>query len=131
MYDPVNKKIPLLMKEETAGKYIKEFVGLKAKMYSFLLYCLILNMYSVKKTGKGIPKKTLKKKVNHKDYRKALFEPDWTHYVEFNTIRSKNHELANYHQKKKGLNSYDDKSYLLSGGISQLRHNHYRIKSLV
>jgi len=131
MYDPVNKKIPLLMKEETAGKYIKEFVGLKAKMYSFLLYCLILNMYSVKKTGKGIPKKALKKQVNHKDYRKALFEPDWTHYVEFNTIRSKNHELANYHQKKKGLNSYDDKSYLLSGGISQLRHNHYRIKSLV
>ena len=138
MFDNTNKKVPLLFKEESAGYYIIEFAGLKAKMYSFLMRGKLdkrtneikLDGTTPKKTGKGIPKKTLKNSVSHDDYMRAIFDPDWVHYVESNSIRSSKHEIGNYHQRKKGLNSYDDKSYLLSGGISQLRHNHYRIKVL-
>ena len=36
-YDNYNKLVPGKMKDETAGDPIKEFVGLKPKMYSFLV----------------------------------------------------------------------------------------------
>ena len=37
LYDESNKAVPGLLKDETAGKPIHQFVGLKAKMYSILL----------------------------------------------------------------------------------------------
>ena len=59
-------------KDETCGKPIKEFVGLRSKMYSVLL-----DNNSEKKTAKGI-KNVKEKNLHHEDYKRVLFEGQYT-----------------------------------------------------
>ena len=63
-----NKKVLGKMKDETNGILIKEFVGLRPKMYS-----LVEENNSEKKTPKGISRARTRK-MRHNDYKRALFE---------------------------------------------------------
>lgn len=119
-----NKKIIGKFKDETDGVPIVEFCGLRSKMYSILL-----ETGKEKKTGKGIKKSALKKKVSHADYKRCLFgsKKDQRQLVSFNNMRSVNHEIFSYNFTKLGLSCSNDKQYLLEDGITSLSYGHYRI----
>ena len=66
LFSIVNKKVIGKFKDELNGRYIFEFVGLKAKMYS------IKSEDGEKKTAKGVSKSYVKKKLSHKHYLDTL-----------------------------------------------------------
>ena len=57
-YDASNKKVIGKFKDELKGEIITEFIGLKPKMYSYIVDD------SEFKKAKGVPKKTLKRALN-------------------------------------------------------------------
>ena len=121
LYSDRNRKVLGKFKDEAAGIPIVEFVGLKSKMYSVLLA-----NDTVKSTAKGIMKSV---HLSHEQYKRALFDTKDTHTVSYDTIRSRKHVLCPEHVTKQGLSGFDDKSYMLPDGISQLRHGHYSLSS--
>ena len=69
----VNKIMLGMFKDEAEGKVIDEFVGLRAKMYSFK----ILNNEKIKnlrtKKCKGVKKLVVEKSIMHENYKNCLF----------------------------------------------------------
>jgi len=59
-----NKKVIGMFKDEVMGKQIEEFVGLRAKLYSFKMY-----EGKVTKRCKGIKKAVISKSITHEDYK--------------------------------------------------------------
>jgi len=115
-----NKKVIGKFKDEAAGKPIKEFVGLKSKMYSYLAGA------QEHKKAKGIRKIVVKNEIRHNDYLNVLFNNKRMHH-QMNTIRSESHQINSYHLNKVSLSPYDDKRYLLDAGITRLSYGHYNI----
>ena len=71
-----NKKVPGMFKDEVGGEIIDEFVGLRAKLYSYKMFegeeskkC----KDEESKKCKGIKKSVIKKSIAHEDYKKCLF----------------------------------------------------------
>lgn len=106
-----NKKVIGKFKDEAAGKVIKEFVGLKSKMYSYLLG------EEEHKKAKGVKKNVVKNEIRHNNYKDVLFNNKIMHH-QMNTIRSESHQIKSYHLNKVSLSPYDDKRYLLDDGIT-------------
>ena len=100
-----NKKVPGLFKDEYLGIPIREFVGLRSKMYA------LRTDASEKKVGKGIPKVNLEKK-RFMEYKDVLFNEKVTKETIHNIVSSR---LQLYTSKniKIGLSPYDDKRYLV------------------
>jgi hypothetical protein len=124
-YNETNKAIIGKFKDETDGKPIKEFVGLRSKMYS-----IKLDNLKEKATGKGIKKQALRTKIKHSDYHRCLVGKelkDKQQMIQFNLIRSTKHQLYTYSLNKVGLSCYDDKRYLLADGISSYSYGHIKI----
>ena len=112
-----NKKVPGKFKDETAGKPIREFVGLKAKLYSFLLEG------KEEKRCKGIQKAEVKNKICFQDYKDCLLSrEDQTRKM--NVIRSRKHELFSETIEKVALSAEDDKRWILEDGIKTLALGH-------
>ena len=65
----VNKKVIGMMKDETAGDEIIEFIGLRSKLYSYITE----NEEKVK-ICKGIKKQVVKDTITHQDYKDCLFK---------------------------------------------------------
>ena len=65
----VNKKVIGMMKDETAGRVIREFVGLRSKLYS---YVMDDDDEEVKRC-KGIKRQVVKDTITHDDYKDSLF----------------------------------------------------------
>jgi hypothetical protein len=122
--DNMNKKVIGKFKDETDGKLIIEFCGLRSKMYSVLL-----DDGKQKMTGKGIKKCALKKYITHQDYKRCLLGEikDQRQLVSFNNFRTFNHEIAMYRYTKVGLSCSNDKQYLLDDGITSYSYGHYKI----
>ena len=64
----INKKVLGMFKDEAGGKVIDEFVGLRAKLYSYKM----LEGEESKKC-KGVKKSVIKKSITHEDYKNCLF----------------------------------------------------------
>ena len=62
-----NKKVIGLMKDELGGKIMKEFVGLRAKTYSYLK-----DNNDENKKAKGTKKCVIKRKLKFQDYKNCL-----------------------------------------------------------
>nr|DAC81353.1 TPA_asm: truncated PolB [Mytilus Mediterranean mussel adintovirus] len=115
-----------------SGAPIKEFVGLRPKMYS-LKYDTTekcedgrINKYQVeKKVAKGIARCEIKNTLRHENYKKCLFNETVT-LNSMNLIRSKNHQLFIDTIVKKGLCSFDDKRYW-KNPIESYAFGHYKI----
>ena len=109
-------------KDEACGIPIDEFIGLKSKMYSY-----IMENEKVNKAAKGIKKNVIENNIRHKDYKDTLFnERQMRHKM--NTIRSKMHEIGSYEINKISLSCFDDKQYIYDNGTSSYAYGHYKIK---
>ena len=90
------------MKDEMDGFAIKEFVGLRAKMYSILT----TNKKETKK-AKGVKKFAIKRRVKHSNYVECLVN-DRTYLHSITLFRSLSHLITTITQNKKSLTPYDD-----------------------
>ena len=120
----INKKVLGKMKDEAAGKTIKEFVGLRAKLYSF-----IMDDGKETKKCKGVKKQVVESSISHKDYKTCLLTGK-EQLRKQNIIRSYNHEVYTEEVNKIALSAQDDKRYILSDGIHTLAWGHYKIKDI-
>ena len=116
-----NKKAVGCMKDELDGDVMLEFVGLRAKCYSFLA----TNEKKSKKKNKGMKKSVVAKEIHHKHYKECLFSGKEL-YATMNTFRSYNHQICTVSQRKLALANYDDKRWICSDGISTMPHGHYK-----
>uniref|UniRef100_A0A8D8TAN0 DNA-directed DNA polymerase n=1 Tax=Cacopsylla melanoneura TaxID=428564 RepID=A0A8D8TAN0_9HEMI len=123
LYSEKWKKIVGKFKDESPADLITEFVGLRAKMYTFST----INSH-MKCVGKGIPRANINR-LNLEDYKRCLMYKTVSH-TRFNNILSRNHTLQVQAQSKLALSPYDDKRYLLRDGINTLAYGHFKIKEL-
>ena len=123
-YFDTNKKVIGKMKDEAAGNIITSFVGLKSKMYSYLVETP--DDIKNNKKAKGITKTVTKKQLTHDHYLACLYNTTISKH-KINAIRSNNHQLSTYEINKTSLSCYDDKRYILDDGISSLAYGHYKI----
>ena len=93
------------MKEETAGTAIKEFVGLKSKIFSFFL-----DDFSKQKTAKGVNKNVVAT-ISHNKCKNILLNNKCLRHS-MNRIQSKNHRIETYKITKISLSCFDDKMYI-------------------
>ena len=120
----VNKKVLGMFKDEVAGKNITEFVGLRAKLYSYKM-----EEGKENKKCKGIKKAVVEKSISHKDYKTCL-ETGKEQLRRQNIIRSYEHTLYTEEINKVALSAADDKRYLLKDSFDTLAWGHYKIKEM-
>ena len=120
-YFAENKKVIGKFKDETAGVPIREFIGLKSKMYS-----ISLDNDKDSKKAKGVQKNVVKKGISHRDYLHVLNQSKVMHH-KMKTIRSDCHQISSYEINKISLSPFDDKRYILSDGISSYAYGHLNI----
>ena len=116
-----NKKVLGMFKDEVNGNVIDEFVGLKAKLYSYKMF-----EGEESKKCKGVKKSVVKKSITHKDYKKCLTDRK-PQLRKMNGIRSYKHNVFTEEVNKVALSADDDKRYILEDGINTLALGHYRI----
>ena len=102
-YDNSNKLVVGKMKNETAGVVIEEFVGLKSKMYSYLV-----NDNSEHKKVKGVNRNVVTT-ISHNESKDVLLNK-----IEYlmNKIQTKDHKIETYEINKTSLSCFDDKIYI-------------------
>ncbi|XP_048512602.1 uncharacterized protein LOC125501330 [Athalia rosae] len=103
----VNKKVPGLMKDETNGKPITEFVELWAKLYAFKTLG-----EKDKKKANGVKGSALKT-ITFDDYKDCLFTHQNLKKCQY-PIRSKKHEVCTIPQNKLMLSWLDDKRIIVT-----------------
>lgn len=108
----MHKKVLGLMKDENNGKIMKEFIGLKSKMYAFKLHHTNSemgknNQLGITKKAKGITCASMKS-IKFDDYYNCLFGNNVVHTDE-HLFRSKKHEMFTISQRKIALTPFDDK----------------------
>ena len=120
----VNKKVLGMFKDEAKGKNIKEFVGLRAKLYSYKM-----EEGKENKKCKGIKKAVVEKSITHEDYKTCL-KTGKEQLRRQNIIRSYEHTLYTEEVNKIALSATDDKRYLLKDSYDTLAWGHYKIKEM-
>ena len=100
---------------------IREFVGLKSKMYSY-----VKDNDKEERTCKGVKKIVIKNNIKHENYKHTLFGEKQLHH-KIKSIRSINHLLGSYEINKISLSCFDDKRYILHNGIDSYAYGHYLI----
>ena len=117
----VNKKVPGKFKDELGGEIIKEYSGIRSKLYAYLT----LNNEEEKK-AKGIKKYAIKNKLIFKDFKDCVLNKTIKRITQSN-IRSYDHKVYTEIINKVAMNWYDDKRYILENGIDTLAWGHHRI----
>ena len=115
----VNKKVIGMFKDETGGKQIEEFVGLRSKLYAYRL------CGSEEKKCKGIKKGVVKNEITFEDYKKCLFSQK-TQYKSMNTFRSRRHDIYTERITKIALSANDDKRIISEDGVNTRAIGHWR-----
>ena len=116
-----NKKVLGMFKDEVAGRCIEEFVGLRAKLYSYKML-----QGEENKRCKGVIKSVVKRSITYEDYKTCLFTGK-EQIRKMNVIRSYKHEVYTEEVNKVALCSDDDKRYIREGLTDTLALWHYRI----
>ena len=116
----VNKKVIGMFKDEASGKQIAEFVGLRAKLYSYR----VEESYEEKKC-KGVKKAVIKKTITFNDYKNCLFD-NKPAMRKMNVIRSHLHTMYTETVNKIALSPFDDKRIIQKDNIHTLAYGHYK-----
>ena len=125
LYDATNKKVIGKMKNETVDgevHYIKEFVGLRSKLYSYSTEDAVEH-----NKCKGVKRSVVKQDILFQNYKNTLFDRQ-NFTIKQNVFRSYKHQLYTETVSKTALSCNDDKSYILNNNIETLTLGHYRIK---
>ena len=112
-----------MFKDEAGGKQIVEFVGLRAKLYSYKMID-----GSEDKKCKGVTKNVTKRSIQFYDYRECLFSWKEQHR-KMNVIRSHCHVIYTEEINKIALSSDDDKRVIIAYGIQTLAYRHTNLKN--
>ena len=105
-YDNSNKLVVGKMKDETAGVVLEEFVGLKTKMYSYLV-----DDNSEHKNEKGLNKNVVAT-ISHNEYKGVLLNKKCLRHSMNSKDHSKDHRIGAYEINKISLSCFDDKIYI-------------------
>ncbi len=105
------------LKLENGSKFIAEYIGLAAKMYSILMIGASGEGETIMK-GKGVPSGVLKKQATHAAYKDILLEPAPSEAC-FRAFRSLKHSLVQVEMTKRMLTAFNDKVYQDSPLISR------------
>ena len=116
----VNKKVIGMFKDEASGKQIAEFVGLRAKLYSYR----VEESYEEKKC-KGVKKAVIKKTITFNDYKNCLFD-NKPSMRKMNVIRSHLHTMYTETVNKIALSPFDDKRLIRKDNIHTFAYGHYK-----
>ena len=108
--------------DESCGKIMSEFIGLRSKMYSYIMEDGKSGM-----TAKGIKKNVIKKNIIHEDYKNTLLNEEQMRH-KMRTIRSVKHELQSFEINKISQSCFDNKRYILNDGINSFAYGHFKIK---
>ena len=114
-----NKKVIGLMKDESGGKIMKEFISLRPKMYSYRVE------ESEPKQCKGIKKCVVKKTISFEDYKRWLFEGRVIHRSQM-MFRSRRYKVKTLEVNKLALSREDDKRISIDG-IDILAMGHHKV----
>ena len=120
----LNKKIVGKFKDEENVVPITEFVGIRAKCYSYIT----IGGVTTKKL-KGIKKSVVKKAIQHEHYKHCLLNNETLH-ASMNTFRSYKHHIKTIRQCKSALVNFDDKRFILDDKVKTLAHGHYAIANM-
>ena len=112
-YDDSKKLTVGKIKDERTGVVIKEFVGLKSKMYS-----LLVDDSSEHKKVKDVNKNFVAA-ISHNQYKDVLLNNKSLRHS-MNRIQSKNHRIGTYEISNISLSCFDDKIYILKNGYGGL-----------
>ena len=115
----VNKKVVGMMKDEAGGKIIEEFVGLRAKLYSYK----VMSGEGEKKC-KGVKKCVVEKTISFQDYKRCLFNGG-KQYRKMNVFRSRKHEIFTEEVNKVALSGDDDKRKICEDRIHTHAYGYY------
>ena len=99
-YDNSNKLVNGKLKDETEGAAIEEFVGLKPKIYSFLVD------KNEHKKVKGMDKNIVAT-ISHNEYKDVLLNKKCIRHS-MNKIQSKDHRIGTYEINKISLSRFDE-----------------------
>ena len=104
---------------------MQEFVGLRAKLYSYKMY-----EGDETKKCKGVKSSVVKKEITLKDYKDCLFGglADGKQMRTMNVIRSHRYEVYTEQVNKIALSSNDDKRVVLEDRVHTLARGHYSLK---
>ena len=127
LYNPSRKNQLFLLKDETEGnKIITNFIGLAPKQYSFQY--LDKNKQIVdKKCHKGLSKSAIKHQLQYKDYLISLQK--FKNFTKSSCdIKSKDHQLYTLYNRKKIVNCFYDKRYVLNCNVCTVPYGSVYIK---
>ena len=97
---------------------MKEFVGLKPKMYSFLV-----DDSREHKKVKGVNKNVVET-INHSEYRDVLLNKKCLRHS-INGVQSKDYIIGICEVNKTSLYCFDDKIHILNNGYDRLAPSYY------
>jgi hypothetical protein len=118
LYDSSKTAIPGFFKDETGGKPITEYVGLKPKMYDVKVY-----NDKDKRAAKGISRGV---SLSFDQYYNTLFDGKVSSVTQ-HSIRSYKHKMYVIEQHRIGLSPIDTKRYILPNGVDSLAYGHKNI----
>lgn len=127
---PQNNKIIGLMKDENSGKIMKEFIGLRSKLYAYrMLSNKATKRARVTKRAKGVKNNVLKNKISFDDYKKCILTNCSLNRTQM-TFRSVYHNVCTLSTDKKALDPNDDKRFIVPNSNATLAWGHYKINSV-
>jgi hypothetical protein len=118
LHSTENKKIVGFFKDEAAGRQITEFVGLRAKSYSYKL-----DGGEECKKSKGVKRSVIKNATRHEEYKRCLFgvvngteddgELPGTTRKKYREFKSRNHDITTNEVSKIALSAMDNKRVII------------------